>query len=149
MIIVLTEVNHLKIMVMTLKITIDLGDNQEFTILNNRTLDTLNPKELMLYAAAKCAGLTILGILKEHASSLTMLEISVEGRLSTPTLVAESRFMHFNIIYNARCRTLKEQLVISRAINLAHDKYCGIVQMYRQISPLMHETSIVSTDEEA
>ena len=134
---------------MTLKITISLDDNQHFTINDNRTLDSLNPTELMLYAVAECAGLTILSILKEHTEALTMLEIGVEGRLSTPTLVAESRFMHFNINYNARCRTLKDQLVISRAINLAHDKYCGLVQMYRQIAPLMHETSIVSTEDQA
>ncbi len=134
---------------MTLKITIALDDNQHFALSDNRTLESLNPKELMLYAAAKCAGLTILSILKEHSEALTMLEISVEGRLSTPTLVAESRFLHFNIIYNARCRTLKDQIVISRAVNLAHDKYCGLIEMYRQISPLMHETSIVSTEDNA
>ena len=132
---------------MTLKITISLGDDQRFTLNNGRTLDSLNPKELMLYAVAECAGLTILSILKEHTEALTMLEISVEGRLSTPTLVAESRFQHFNIIYNARCRTLKDQIVISRAINLAHDKYCGLIEMCRQISPVMHETSIVTTEE--
>ena len=134
---------------MTLKITISLDDNQHFAPNDNRTIESLNPKELMLYAVAECAGLTILSILKEHTEALTMLEISVEGRLSTPTLVAESRFLHFNIIYNARCRTLKDQLVISRAMNLAHDKYCGLVQMYRQIAPLMHETSIVSTEDQA
>lgn len=134
---------------MTLKIIISLGSDQHFTLNDNRSLDQLNPKELMLYAVAECAGLTILGILKEHSEALTMLEIGVEGRLSTPTLVAESRFLHFNISYNARCRTLKDQLIISRAINLAHDKYCGLIQMYRQISPLMHETSIVSTEDQA
>lgn len=149
MIIVLRGVNPLNIVVMTLKITISLGDNNQFEILDKRSLDTLNPKELMLYAVAECAGLTIVHILKEHASALSTLEISVEGRLSTPTLVAESRFLHFNIIYNAQCPTLKDQLVISRAVNLAHDKYCGLVQMYRQIAPLMHETSIVSTEEQA
>ena len=132
---------------MTLKITISLGNDQRFTLNNGRTLDSLNPHELMLYAVAECTGLTILSILKEHTEALTMLEISVEGRLSTPTLVAESRFQHFNIIYNARCRTLKDQIVISRAINLAHDKYCGLIEMYRQISPVMHETSIVTTEE--
>ena len=134
---------------MRLKITIELGDNKRFSLNDNRTLESLNPKELMLYAVAECAGLTILDILKEHSESLTMLEIGIEAALTTPTLVAESRFQHFKIHYNARCRTLKEQIVISRAINLAHDKYCGLIQMYRQISPVMHETSIVTTEEQA
>lgn len=132
---------------MTLKITISLSDQQTFTLSEERSVESLNPKELMLYAAAKCAGLTILGVLKEHVTALTSFEISIEGRVSTPTLVAESRFLHFNIIYNARCRTLKDQIVISRAVNLAHDKYCGLLQMFRQIAPVMHETSIVSTED--
>lgn len=132
---------------MTLKITIQLNDHREFQLANNGDIGSLNPKELMLYAAALCDGLTILSILRENASLLTEFELSVEGRLSTPTLMAESRFLHFNIIYNARCPKLKDQAVISRAINLAHDKYCGLVQMYRQIAPLMHEVSIVTTEE--
>ena len=73
---------------MTLKITIGLSDEQHFTLNDGRTLESLNPKELMLYAVAECAGLTILDILKEHSESLTMLEISAEGQLTTPTLVA-------------------------------------------------------------
>ncbi|MBQ5738413.1 MAG: OsmC family protein [Alistipes sp.] len=132
---------------MTLKITISLLDNNQFKLHGMESVDGLTPKELMLYAAAKCAGLTVLSILKEHTSSITNFEISIEGRLSTPTPVAESRFLHFNIIYNIECPTLKDQIVISRAVNLAHDKYCGVLQMYRQIAPVMHETSIVSTED--
>jgi uncharacterized OsmC-like protein len=52
---------------MTLKITIGLSDEQHFTLNDGRTLESLNPKELMLYAVAECAGLTILDILKEHS----------------------------------------------------------------------------------
>ena len=132
---------------MTLKITISLLDNNQFKLHGMESVDGLTPKELMLYAAAKCAGLTVLSILKEHTSSITNFEISIEGRLSPPTPVAESRFLHFNIIYNIECPTLKDQIVISRAVNLAHDKYCGVLQMYRQIAPVMHETSIVSTED--
>ena len=75
------------------------------------------------------------------------LEITLEGTLSTATVVAESKYNNFNIVYSAECRSLKEQIVISRAINLAHDKYCGMLQMLRRIAPLSHETSIVTTGE--
>ena len=73
------------------------------------------------------------------------MEISIEGTLTTPTVVAESRYSHFNIIYRIECNTLKDQVIISRAVNLAHDKYCGMIQMLRRIAPLTHETSIVAT----
>jgi putative redox protein len=53
-------------------------------------------------------------------------------------------YSHFNITYRAECTTTKDQIVISRAINLAHDKYCGMIQMLRRIAPLSHDTSIVT-----
>ncbi|MBP3548440.1 MAG: OsmC family protein [Alistipes sp.] len=129
------------------KITLQMGSDHRFTLSDNRPLESLNPKEMLLYATADCAGRTIVGLLKEHVGDLTMLEISLEGTLSTATVVAESRYNSFNIVYSAECRTLKEQLIISRAINLAHDKYCGMLQMIRRIAPLSHETSIVTTGE--
>lgn len=132
---------------MILKITLRLTDERTFETTDGRSPNELNPKELLLYATADCAGRTIVGLLKEHISDAQLLELSVEGSLSTPTVVAESRFTHFNIIYRAECKTLKEQIVISRAINLAHDKYCGMLQMIRQIAPMSHETSIVTTQE--
>ena len=88
-----------------------------------------------------------MGLLKERASSLKNLELTIEGTLSTPTVVAESRFTSFNIIYRAECQTLKDETTISRAINLAHDKYCGLLQMLRKIAPLSHEVSIVATND--
>ena len=127
------------------KITIQMNDDHTFSLLNGGSSSSLNPKALLLYATAECAGLTIVGLLKEHISVVKLLEISIEGRLSTDSLVAESQFTHLNIIYRAECNTLKDQMVISRAINRAHDKYCGMLQMVRHIAPLSHEISVVTT----
>lgn len=124
-----------------------MTSDHRFALNDARTLESLNPKEMLLYATADCAGRTIIGLLKEHADDLTKLEITLEGTLSTATVVAESKYNNFNIVYSAECSTLKEQIVISRAINLAHDKYCGMLQMLRRIAPLSHETSILTTGE--
>lgn len=129
------------------KITLHMTSDHRFALNDARTLESLNPKEMLLYATADCAGRTIIGLLKEHADDLTKLEITLEGTLSTATVVAESKYNNFNIVYSAECSTLKEQIVISRAINLAHDKYCGMLQMLRRIAPLSHETSIITTGE--
>jgi putative redox protein len=126
------------------KITINMTHEGNFKLSNDATLDVLNPKEMLLYAAADCAGRTILELLKEHRQDLLSMEITLEGTLSTPILQAESRYTSFNIIYNIECRTLKDQIIISRAVNLAHDKYCGMLQMLRKIAPISHETSIVA-----
>lgn len=132
---------------MTLKITLNLIDHSHFALTDGRKLDELNPKEMLLYASADCLGRTIVGLLKEHITSVKQMELSIEGTLSTPTLVAESRYSHFHVVYRAECPHQKDQLIISRAVNLANDKYCGMLQMLRRIAPLTHETSIVATEE--
>ena len=129
---------------MTQKITLQMDGDHHFAMTDNRTMESLNPKELLLYATADCAGQTILSLLKEHSSSLASLEVSIEGTLTTPTVVAESKYSHFSITYRAECLTMKDQIIISRAINLAHDKYCGMIQMLRRIAPLSHDISIVA-----
>ena len=130
---------------MVQKITLHMDSDHHFKLSDNRSITDLNPKELLLYATAVCAGGTIINLLKEHISSIGDMEITIEGTLTTPTLVAESRYSHFNVIYRIECNTLKDQVVISRAVNLSHDKYCGMIQMLRRIAPLTHETSIVAT----
>ena len=132
---------------MVQKITLRMTADRHFIIEPERSLESLNPKELLLYATADCAGRTIVGLLKERADDLSDFSITLEGVLSTATVVAESKYNSFNIVYSATCRTLSEQIVISRAINLAHDKYCGMLQMIRRIAPLSHEISIVTTGE--
>lgn len=131
---------------MTQKITLQMTPDHHFTMAEDRKLEALNPKEMLLYASLDCLAYTIKSLLKEHMTSLKNLELTLEGRLSTPTVVAESIYTHFNITYRAECHNMKEQEVISRAINLANDKYCGMLQMLRKIAPLTHDTSIVATD---
>lgn len=131
---------------MTQKITLQMTPDHHFTMAEDRKLEALNPKEMLLYASLDCLAHTIKSLLKEHMTSLKNLELTLEGRLSTPTVVAESIYTSFNLIYRAECHNMKEQEVISRAINLANDKYCGMLQMLRKIAPLTHDTSIVATD---
>lgn len=131
---------------MTQKIILQMSADHRFSIADGRNIEALNPKELLLYASLDCLARTITGLLKERISTLKNLELTLEGTLSTPTVVAESIFTHFNVVYNAECHNLKEQEVVSRAINLANDKYCGMLQMLRKIAPLTHVTSIVATD---
>ncbi len=131
---------------MTQKITLRMNPDHSFSMSDGRSLESLNPKEMLLYASLDCLARTITGLLKERISTVKSMELSLEGRLSTPTVVAESTYAHFNVVYNIECHTLKEQLDISRAVNLAHDKYCGMLQMLRKIAPLSEETSIVATE---
>lgn len=129
------------------KVTLRMTGEGKFILADHPNLTDLNPKEMLLYATADCISRTVMSLLKDRRKAVTGFEISVEGTLSTPTLVAESRYTTFNIVYNAECRTLHDQIDISRAVNLAHDKYCGMVQMLKLIAPVSHETAVVATDQ--
>lgn len=128
------------------KVTLSLTKDGTFTLPEKCTAEELNPKELLLYSAAKCVSLTLYGILqKEHIRPLK-LEICVAGELNTDTVLARSVFTSFNVTYNVECRAMSEQAKIGRAINLANEKYCGLIQMLRHIAPLSHEVSIMSVE---
>ena len=128
------------------KVTVSMNDDSQFELINGSSCDSLNPKELLLCAAAKCAALTALGIMDKERVKPRRFEVSVEGKLSTDTLRAESVFTSFDVTYNAEAASSDEHIKISRALNLGHDKYCGMVKMLKQIAPVSHEISIVTTE---
>ena len=45
-----------------------------------------------------------------------------------------------------RCDTEDDQAKVSRAATLTHEKYCGIMRMFRMIAPVSHEIAVVSTE---
>ena len=112
----------------------------------NKKVEEMNPKELILYSAAKCASITMKSILdKEHIMPKSA-DIEISGALDTEQVMAISVYRSFNILYRIECHTIAEQSKIGRAINLTTEKQCGCLQMLRRIAPLSHEVSIVSTE---
>ena len=130
---------------MRVKITIEMNEKGLFCPINKK-IDEMNPKELLLYSAGHCAGLTIKNILDKEHITPKMLEIEISGELDTEEVLAKSIYRSFNIYYRIECHTIAEQSKIGRAVNLANEKYCGTIQMLRRIAPLSHEVSIVSTE---
>jgi putative redox protein len=130
-------------------ITIHATENGKFALAKPHELAKLNPKELLLYSTALCAGLTLQSILhKEHIEPLKV-EIKMEGELDTEKVEGRSKFTSFKIGYNLECKHIDEQSKVSHAIQLTTDKYCGGLAMLRAIAPVSHSTSIVSIEVEA
>lgn len=50
------------------------------------------------------------------------------------------------MVYNIECDTEDDQAKVGRAVTLAHEKYCGMMQMLRKVAPVSHEIAVVSTD---
>lgn len=130
---------------MRVKITIEMDKDGKFVPVSKK-VEKMNPKELILYAAAMCASITMKNILDKENIVPKSAEIEISGTLDTEEVAAKSVYRSFNILYRIECNTISEQSKIGRAINLTTEKYCGTLQMLRRIAPLSHEVSIVSIE---
>ena len=127
------------------KVTVELR-NGRFRLIDAAKADDLNPKALMLCAAAQCSGYTIMSILKKDNTTPKSIEISVEGALNTATLLPTSEYDNFKVSYKVECRHIGDQNAVSEAVMEAHNEKCGVIAMLRKIAPISHEISVVSTE---
>ena len=127
-------------------ITIHATENGKFALAKPCELEKLNPKELLLYSTALCAGMTTLSIAEKERVKLLKLEIKMSGELDTEKVEGKSQFVSFDIAYNVECKHISEQSKVSHAVQLATDKYCGGLAMLRKIAPVSHSISIVSIE---
>ena len=129
----------------TQRVSVELK-NGKFRLTGGQKTDDLNPKSLILYAAAECAGLTVMGMLRKEEITPKRFEITVEGTLDTPTLMAESRYTSFSVAYNVECKSLSNQNSVSNALHQAQQSKCGVVAMLKKIAPVSHDIAIVSSE---
>ena len=129
-------------------VTIHATENGKFALAKPHELEKLNPKELLLYSTALCAGMTTLSIAEKERVKLLKLEIKMSGELDTEKVEGKSQFVSFDIAYNVECKHISEQSKVSHAVQLATDKYCGGLAMCRKIAPVSHSVSIVSIEVE-
>ena len=128
------------------KVTLQMSENGKFRAADGAGCDTMNPKALLLYAAAQCAAQTALMIMRKERIAPKRFEIGFSGKLSTQELRSESVFTSFHVVYNVECGSEDDQAKVSRAIVLTHEKHCGLVRMLRMIAPVSHEVAVVSTE---
>ena len=133
---------------MQVSVTIICTKGANYLLAEPQKLEQLNPKELMLYATAQCAGKTLSRILEKEKVEPKKVELCMSGKLDTAELLGQSRFGCFNIRFNIECNSIDEQQKVSHAVNLTLEKYCGNLAMLRAIAPLSHEVEIVSTQKE-
>lgn len=117
----------------------------KFAAADGTGCDAMNPKQLLLYAAAQCAGLTALMIMKKERITPGRFEISYSGELSDDKAQSDGVFRSFHVVYNIECNTEDDQTKVARAVRLTHEKYCGMTQMLRKIASVSDEIAVVST----
>ena len=114
------------------KVTLQLTGDSKLVPENGPDCGEMNPKTLLLK--------------KKERLRPKRFEISVSGELSTEEVRSESVFKSFHVVYNIECDTEDDQAKVSRAVTLTHEKYCGIMRMFRMIAPVSHEIAVVSTE---
>lgn len=110
------------------KVTLQMSGNGKFRTENGTGCDAMNPKTLMLYAAAQCSAQTALMIMQKERITPKRFEISYSGDLSAETVQSESVYRSFHVVYNVECSSEDDQAKVSRALELTHEKYCGMVR---------------------
>ena len=78
----------------------------------------MNPKKLLLYAAAQCSGQTALMIMQKERITPKRFEISYSGELSAETVQSGKRIHRsFHVVYNIECDTEDDQAKVGRAVD--------------------------------
>lgn len=128
------------------KVTLFLDERGTLSLAGDIAMEALNPKALLLAAAAKCAGLTALSIMQKSRVKPVGFEIAFSGELSTDTVRSESMYLNFKVDYRVACARAEEEKV-ARALNLTTERHCSMIAMLRMIAPVEHEERIVATDD--
>lgn len=97
-----------------------------------------SPKKLMLTALAGCTGIDVASILEKMRVQIDDLAITVEAEA---TEEIPSVYEAIHIIYAFKGDNLDEKK-LSKAIQLSHDKYCGVSKMYESFLKISWEIQI-------
>jgi len=94
--------------------------------------DGLAPKSLMLSALAGCTGLDVISVLEKMKVKNYEFKMEVIGELT------EEHPKHYHKVkvdYHFFGKNLNEKK-IKKSVNLSVDKYCGVMEMFRQFAKL-------------
>ena len=96
----------------------------------------LRPKALMLSALAGCSGIDVSSLIKKMRIKVDTFDIDVEAELTEE----HPKFYHkVWVTFNFYGENL-DQKKIEKAVNLSVDRYCGVMEMFRQFAKV--ETKI-------
>lgn len=95
----------------------------------------LRPKAMMLSSLAGCTGLDIVSLLKKMRAEVDDFKLVVNGELTDE----HPKYYHsVTVEYHFYGRDLKEDK-INKAVDLSIEKYCGVMEMFRQFAELKTE----------
>lgn len=95
----------------------------------------MRPKALMLSSLAGCSGLDVVSLLKKMRAEVTDFKIVVHGELTEE----HPKFYHkVTVQYHFYNSDFQEDK-INKAVQLSVEKYCGVMEMFRQFADVTTE----------
>ncbi len=90
------------------------------------------PKAMMLSSLAGCSGLDVVSVLNKMRVKIDDFKMVVEGELTDE----HPKYYHkVSVDYHFYGKDLKENKIKS-AIDLSVEKYCGVMEMFRQFAEI-------------
>lgn len=100
----------------------------------------VRPKALMLTSLAGCTGMDLVSLLKKMRAEVDGMEINVSGELTDEHPKFYNKVTLEYIFYGTDLKKDK----IEKAVELSADKYCGVMEMFRQFAEI---TTIIKYEE--
>ncbi len=95
----------------------------------------LRPKAMMLTSLAGCSGMDIASLLKKMRAEVADFKIEVVANL---TEEHPKYYDKVHVIYRFYGSDFKKDK-IEKAVNLSVDRYCGVMEMFRQFAEVTTE----------
>jgi len=106
--------------------TISIDSDPQFGGQNKGVL----PKPLMLSAEAGCTGMDVISLLKKMHAEVADFKIEVKGHLTDEH---PKYYDAVEVVYKFYGSDFKKAK-IEKAINLSVERYCGVMEMFRQFA---------------
>ena len=95
----------------------------------------LSPKAMMLSALAGCSGLDVIMLLDKMKVKISDFSMDTQGELTDEHPKYYSKVHMIYRFYSAEPKKDK----IEKAVQLSIDKYCGVMEMFRQFADVTTE----------
>ncbi len=100
------------------------------------------PKALMLSALAGCSGLDVAMLIKKMKLKVAAFHIETAAKLTDEH---PKYYNHVEVTYFFKGSDLDEKK-LKRAVDLSVEKYCGVMEMFRQFATVEIKTSFEYTN---
>jgi putative redox protein len=99
----------------------------------------LRPKAMMLTSLAGCTAMDVASLLKKMRAEVADFKIEVEGNL---TEEHPKFYDKVKVIYRFYDKEFQKDK-IEKAVNLSVERYCGVMQMFRQFAEITIEIEYI------